>query len=346
MPEVPAPSLRAIAKLASVSPMTVSRVLRNSPHVTSETRDRVLAAAQELNYTPDPHLTRLMHLMRGRKARSERGVIALIREDVPRDPLQDPAYQYVQLSDIERRAKQHGYRVEEFWLGRNNLSATRINGILKARGIEGIIVSPQSSRLLCAGIDFASFASVTIARGLLTPALHRAMADMMLGIQSATSELARRGYRRIGLAITRWIDDRSHNFYSGAMLHFQQGLPRSQRVPMLLFPDNDISGCRGIFTDWMRNYRPDALISFDTHVPSWLRKLNLRFPDDIGFVAHDWNPRSQGLAGINHNRHLTAASAVDLLATQLLHNESGIPSIPLQTMTTPDWVEGASVRPA
>lgn len=346
MAETPAPSLRAIAKLAKVSPMTVSRVLRNSPQVTGETRDRVLVAAQALNYKPDPHLARLMHLMRGRKVRAERGVIALVREYVPRDPLQDPAYQYVHLSDIECRAEQHGYRVDEFWLGRNNLSATRLNGILRARGIEGIIVSPQSSKLLCAGIDYASFASVAIARGLLNPTLHLAMADMMLGIQRATGELSRRGYRRIGLAITRWIDDRSHNFYSGAMLHFQQSLPLKQRVPILLFPDNEISGCSGIFMDWMKKHRPDALISFDTHVPDWLRKLDLRFPDDIGFAAHDWNPRSLGVAGINHNRHLTAASAVDLLATQLLQNESGIPRTPRQIMITPEWVEGASVRPA
>lgn len=344
MPHKPAPNLRAIASLANVSPMTVSRVLRNSPRVTDETRKRVLAAAKKLDYQPDPHLSRMMHLVRGRKAKAERGVIALIREHVSHDVLQDLAYQYVDLADIQRRAEQHGYRAEEFWLGRNNLSAKRLTSILHARGIEGILVSPQSSKLLCAGIDYSSFASVTFARGLPDPPLHRAMADMMLGIQTATIELTRRGYQRIGLAITRWIDDRSHNFYSGAMLHFQQSLPPRQRVPILLFPRNDIASCRDIFTDWMKKHRPDALISFDTHVPDWLKQLRLRFPDDIGFVAHDWNPKSKGLAGISHRRDQTAAAAVDLLATQLLHHERGIPEVPRQIMITPEWVEGASVR--
>ncbi|MBX7207713.1 MAG: LacI family transcriptional regulator [Verrucomicrobiaceae bacterium] len=344
MPEKPSANLRAIATMADVSPMTVSRVLRNSPRVTTETRERVLAATAKLDYQPDPHLSRMMHLVRGRKAKAERGVIALIREHVPRDVLHDPAYQYVDFTDIERRAAQHGYRAEEFWLGRNNLTARRLTSILQARGIEGIIVSPQSSKLLCAGIDYSCFASVAIARGLPDPPLHRAMADMMLGIQTATVELTRRGYRRIGLAITRWIDDRSHNFYSGAMLHFQQSLPPRQRVPLLLFPHNDIASCRDIFTAWMKKHRPDALISFDTHVPGWLKQLRLRFPEDIGFVAHDWNPKSHGLAGISHRRDQTAAAAVDLLATQLLHNERGIPAVPRQIMITPEWVEGASVR--
>lgn len=345
MPDTPAPNLRAIAALANVSPMTVSRVLRNSPRVTDETRNRVLAAAKKLNYQPDPHLSRMMHLVRGRKAKAERGTIALIREHVPHDVLQDPAYQYVDLADVQRRAAQHGYRAEEFWLGRQGLTPKRLTSILQARGIEGIIVSPQSSKLLCAGLDFTSFAAVTLARGLPDPPLHRAMADMMLGIQVATAELNRRGYQRIGLAITSWVNDRSHHFYSGGMLHFQQSLPPRQRVPMLLFPQNDLSRCGDIFTAWMKKHRPNALISFDAYVPDWLEKLRLRIPDDIGFVAHDWNPKTPHFAGISHRRDQTAAAAVDLLATQLLHHERGIPDVPRQIMITPEWVEGASVRP-
>lgn len=345
MPDSPAPSLRAVAALAKVSPMTVSRVLRGSPRVTAGTRDRVLSAARELDYQPDPHLARMMHLVRGRKALAARGVIALVREEVPRDALCDPAYQYVDFADVGSRAAKHGYRAEEFWLGRDNLTAARLTGVLRARGIEGVLVSPQSSKLLCAAIDYSAFAAVAFARGLPDPPLHRALADMMLGIQAATTRLAGRGYRRIGLAITRWIDDRSHNFYSGAMLHFQQALPPRQRVPILLFPHNGIARCRESFAAWMRRHRPDALISFDTHVPGWLEELGLRFPDDIGFVAHDWNPQKPGFAGIHHRRAATAAAAVDLLATLLLHNERGIPEVPRQIMITPEWVDGPSVRP-
>ena len=54
------PSLNDIALAASVSKMTVSRVLRNQRKVASETREAVLAAAKELGYVPDPQVTRLM----------------------------------------------------------------------------------------------------------------------------------------------------------------------------------------------------------------------------------------------------------------------------------------------
>jgi len=47
-------TIRDVAKLASVGVGTVSRVLNNSPSVSNETRQRVLAAIDELDYSPNP----------------------------------------------------------------------------------------------------------------------------------------------------------------------------------------------------------------------------------------------------------------------------------------------------
>ena len=46
-------TIRDVAKLAGVSPMTVSRVINGSPKVTAETRERVEAAIAELRYVPN-----------------------------------------------------------------------------------------------------------------------------------------------------------------------------------------------------------------------------------------------------------------------------------------------------
>ncbi len=42
-----------IAKIADVSPMTVSRVLNNKKNISDATRKKVLKAAEELNYIPN-----------------------------------------------------------------------------------------------------------------------------------------------------------------------------------------------------------------------------------------------------------------------------------------------------
>ncbi|MEY5026550.1 MAG: hypothetical protein RLZZ244_2078 [Verrucomicrobiota bacterium] len=338
------PSLQSIANAAGVSAMTVSRVLNQFPGVSETTRARVLEAARVLRYQPDPHLARMMHLIRGRKGSRVRAAIAVIRETAPDDGLSDAVHQFVPLEDIERRAQQHGYRVEEFWLGRDGMDARRVGRILDARGVEGVLVSPQSSRLWCAELDYTPYSAATFGYGLLRPSLHRATTNMMEGIRMALEELGARGYERVGLAVTQWVNERSQNAYTAALLDFQQRLPKRSRVPPLVFPSNNLALCGGVFSDWMVAQRPDAVISFDYHVPEWLDRLGLRVPEDVGFVVHDWAPRMAGVAGIHHRRDHVAAAAVDLVATQLLHNERGIPRVPWQILVLPEWIEGATIR--
>jgi len=82
-------------------------------------------------------------------------------------------------------------------------------------------------------------------------------------------------------------------------------------------------------------------------VPDWItKKLKLKIPEDVGLVVHDWVERHTGFAGINHRRPHVAAAAVDLLATQLMHNERGIPEVPRQILIPPAWIDGGSIRSA
>jgi LacI family transcriptional regulator len=339
-----APSLQTIAQRAGVSAMTVSRVLRKAPRVAEETRARVLRAVEELGYRPDPHLARMMHLIRANKQVRICAVLAVIREYVPQDDLLGPSYQYVPIEPMRQRAQAHGYEVEEFWLGKDGLTPRRLQKILHARGIEGVIVSPQSVQLPCSRLDYSPFAAVTFGYAMREPALHMCAGNMTLGIQTAAAQLHTRGYRRIGVAVTQWIVNRSQFGYSGGLFHWQQDLPRKDRVPLLLLPHNKISRGYSAFAKWMRIYEPDALISFDTDVPGWLTRLGLRVPEDIGFVAHDWTPRMAGYAGIYQRRDHLAAAAVDLVATQLLHHERGVPEVPRQILIPPAWIDGSSVR--
>lgn len=339
-----AATLKDIARAAGVSLMTVSRVLRGAPKVSPETRARVQAEAKRLNYQPDPHLTRMMQVVRGKKETRVRAVIAVIREHVPQDGLLGASYQYVSIEHIRHRAQAHGYAVEEFWLGKDGLTPKKLQKILHARGIEGVIVSPQSTQLPCSKLDYTPFAAVTFGNAMQHPALHMCAGNMTLGIHTAAEQLTARGYQRIGVAVTKWIVNRSQFGYSGGLFHWQQSLVPDQRVPLLLFPSNDISKGYDAFAKWMREHRPDALITFDTHVPAWLKRLGLRVPQDIGFVVHDWTPKMPDYAGIYQRRDHLAAAAVDLIVTQLSQHEHGVPEVPRQIMIPPQWVDGPSVR--
>ncbi|MES2693294.1 MAG: LacI family transcriptional regulator, partial [Verrucomicrobiota bacterium] len=311
--------------------------------VSAAVRERVRAAARKIGYQPNPQIARLMTIVRGAKGRRVRAAIGVIRDDIPDDELHDRAYQYVSIDDIRRRAERHGYRAEEFSLGRDGMTPGRLNSILRARGVEGIIVSPQSSRAIGEQLDFAPFAAATFGFGLQSPALHRASTNMTQGILRAAERLERLGYRRIGIAITQWIDSRADHTYSGALLYYQQKVAPRHRVPLLVIPDK-VSGGASAFSAWFRRHKPDVIISFDTYVPDWLARLGLRIPEDVGLVVHDWTERMTNFAGIHHRRSHVAAAAVDLVATQLMHNEHGIPEVPHQILIPPAWIDGPSIR--
>jgi DNA-binding LacI/PurR family transcriptional regulator len=320
--------LSQIAQLAGVSTMTVSRVLNDSPKVAKATRKKVLAAIDTMDYKPDPLVTRLMALIREHKKRGIRAAIAVVRDKVI-----TPYYQYVPLSAIRERAGQYGYAVEEFFLGQNSLNARRLKDILQHRCIEGVIASPPSLPRYLPDFDFTSFTSVTFGYGLQQPELHRVSSNMTQGILSALAHLTNEGYQRVGIVITEWIDRRADYTYSGALLHNQQSIPKKNRLPMLYLPNESIGAGRKDFLSWFKKHKPDALISFDRPIPEWMENdLNVKPGKDMGFLAHDWNPNMAPLAGIDHRREEVAKAAVDLLVSQLMHNEKGIPDVPRQIL--------------
>lgn len=337
-------SLHDIARVAEVSAMTVSRVLRGLPGVGARTRERVLAVASEMGYEPDPELIRAMQLVRDKKLRGSRSVIAVVRELPEKGELPAGACHFVLQEDFKRSAAVHGYLTEEFWLGRDGLTPGRLSDILHARGIEGVIVSPQSVSMPCQYLDFSRFAAVTVGYALREPSLHRSTTNVVPGMQFVFDRLMESGYRRIGIAIAKWVDDRTQNIYSSSMLRLQYQLAGGERVPLLYFEHNDYWRDEEVFCDWVRKHEPDVIISYEEHVPQWLKKMGLRIPQDVGLVVHDWVPGMEGWAAINHRRDFIAEGAVDLLMMQMMRRERGVPEVPRQISIPPEWVEGGSIR--
>lgn len=91
------PTVKDVAKYAGVSAATVSRVLGNGPHVSSEKRERVHAAIRELDYRPDQVARSL------RRRRSN--LLALVVSTI-----ENPFFTEVARS-AERCAHRHGYNL-------------------------------------------------------------------------------------------------------------------------------------------------------------------------------------------------------------------------------------------
>ena len=127
------PNIRQVATLAGVSPMTVSRVLNDSPKVLPDTRERVLAAISELNYRPNG-VARALATQRTRRI----GV------------LMDSVAEYGPTSTlraIEFAAREAGYSVTSVSIrDEEHLSPEESVAHLTDQGVEALcVVAPRSS---------------------------------------------------------------------------------------------------------------------------------------------------------------------------------------------------------
>jgi LacI family transcriptional regulator len=125
-------TLRDVAELAGVSPMTVSRVINNSPRVQADTRRRVEAAIVELEYVPN-------RLARG-LIRRKTGTLALLVPD-----LANPFFTLI-VQSAEDVAWRAGYHVI---LCDTRAELERERGYLEdmvAFQVEGVLVAPVSDR--------------------------------------------------------------------------------------------------------------------------------------------------------------------------------------------------------
>ena len=121
-------TIRDVAKLAGVSPMTVSRVINGSPKVSPDTRERVEAAIAELHYVPNT-------LARG-LTQQRSGTIGMVVPD-----LGDPFFTLV-LRGAEQVARAAGYRVIVCnTTSDGELEASYIDDLI-ANQVDGVILAP------------------------------------------------------------------------------------------------------------------------------------------------------------------------------------------------------------
>jgi LacI family transcriptional regulator len=333
-------TMQMIADEAGVSRMAVSLALRNSPKISAETRQRIHEIAQRFGYRPNPLVSALMTQLRDIRRVPRPTTLAYVTAHPTADGWRLPGPFVDFFEGAKSRAEALGYTLEEWWARKPGLSETRFSEILFNRNIHGLLVAPLPEGGSTLGIDWARFATGTIAFSLASPAIHRASNDQYQSIYAALTELGRLGYRRVGLAITNEQDVRVQRKWSAGYLVYHQSIAPERRVPSLLAATN----FKDEFIEWYQQHQPEAVLSQDPLVPDYLRDLSVTVPTQAGFVHLALTEADRGFAGINQNSRLVGASAIDLVDAQLRRNERGVPVAPKTVLIQGRWVPGPTVR--
>jgi len=121
-------TIRDVAKLAGVAPITVSRVINQSGYVSPETQTRVEAAAVELNYVPNM----LAHSLRSKSTRT----IALVLADIT-----NPFWTSV-ARGAEDEASRQGFIVIFCNTDENAAKEKQYVSMLLRRRVDGVLLVP------------------------------------------------------------------------------------------------------------------------------------------------------------------------------------------------------------
>ena len=352
-------TLDTIAKAAGVHKMTVSLALRNQPSVSTKTRERIQALAKKMGYRPNPLLSIFQAHVRARHAPGYQATIAWINDNPARDFWHKHPYTRGLLDPIRQHAEQLGYRLDEIWL--ENLdqeqpeeTIARFTPILRARGIHGIILPPWRLRGL-SSLPWPDIAVTAIGSHHGPPPAgwkqtqwsenihHLANYDYFANVGIAVDELRKQGYRRIGFALSRYMDDFSDRLYRGGFLAKQWECPAKDHVPILLDENLD-AAVSPAFRDWIKVQKPDVVIYSKSQTLGWLKQLGLRVPQDIGLAHLALAEDVAGWSGIDAQLAEIGAAAVDLLVNQLRSNERGAPAHPRKVLVIGRWVAGKTTR--
>lgn len=342
------PNQRAIAKAAGVNQATVSLALRNSPSIPDATRERIRKVAEELGYQPHSYVSTLMSHIRSGRVPRDKGCIAILRSE--KEPegaafnISNNTYT-LQLKGMIERAEKIGFTTELFYMDPEKMSFKRLNGILQARGIAGLIVMMTSGWDLTnlEQLSLNDFSLSTISYHLPDKRIDRVATHHRHNVHMAYRCVRERGYQRVGFCLPEEaVEGVDLNWKAGFLLEYDRD-DESTRIP--LFVGKPGRTPIETFKKWLRKWKPDVIMSLVGHEKIWLDELKMRVPEKIGIVCLNRLPGAS-FSGIEENHEVIGSTALDLVANQIMLNERGYRRHPKLILIDGEWVEGNTLRPA
>ncbi len=339
--------MREVARAAGVHQTTVSLALRNDPRLPENTRSRIQEIATQIGYRPDPMLTALNHYRYVRQEPKSPTHIAFLLNFHDRAELNDSYRHRLFVQGACEQAEKIGFALDTFFIGhRLHEAGPRIERVLEARGIVGVILAAFGDQMAKFKMNWDRFSIVRIESQQLDQPLHTVSSNQMGITREAVRRLSKLGYRRIGLAVGESDETCLRNAFS-AGYHVEVALhPRLSNLPPLLFPDGmGTSDIAPALANWIRSYQIEVIISNWHEVPEALQLAGLRRPDDIVVATLDLNPDRGANAGIRQNHGSVGERAVEQVAILMRTHQRGLGRPRNSTLIDGEWVDGSDVPP-
>lgn len=332
--------MRDIARSLGVSHVTVSYALRGLARVSESMRRKICAEAERMGYRPDPLLQALSTYRRTSRSSTIQAALAwLCCWERPEEMFERKEF-HAYWAGVKQTAEAHGYRLEPLTPS-PALSLQRIQQIMRARNIVGVLIPPPQSsfNIKLSDQDWSDFVLVKFGHSFGELRVHLVTSAHVHNAMLAFEKIRERGYRRIGFVTSVYSMKRTQ--FACGFLRAQYDVPAEEHVPILALSEEDVKSGRSVaLREWLAKDRPDAVLSNLREVPEMLTKLGLRIPDDIGVAAlsvHDGNAD----AGIDQNPFEIGRAACEMIIAQIIHGGAGVQEFPRELLVEGEWKDGS-----
>ncbi len=336
------PNYRTIAQACGVGKTTVGRVLQGVGYVSANVRQRVLDAAANLGYQPDPSLGALSRRRWPKGAQPHTVTLAWIF----RGKKGTPSPQAPEFRGACGRAAELGYTIDSFNLS-DYPGAAALSRVIYNRGIRGVLVQALRDGEQI-NLDWPLFFTIFVGPENDVARVHNVLADFRAAMHQGVTNCLERGYRSIGIALMNYqasgtnVPFRAQALYERERVEFALG----PQPPLFEFQPKDPDAVP--FRKWVKSHRVDAIVS--THIQPYYfltspngpahRFKILRVPQDIGFICLREAPELPDLTHMDLREFEQGRQAVDLAHQQLQHGMIGRPEVPLRLLIPPAFVSG------
>lgn len=330
---------RNIAHKLGLDHSTVSLALRNSQKISETKRKLVQKTALEMGYTLNASAA---NLAKHRILSSQKPVSAVIAWlncwQKPDELLQLNEFQQY-FNGAKETAERFGYALEEFIVYKG-MSLKRVEKIMKARGLRGILLPPHSNDVDFHQMDWSRFSVMRFGRSIQHPLAHMTSADQVGNMIIAYEEVAKRGYKRIGLA-GRPAGEHWDDFDAGYLK--AQGMnSKETRIPIFCMNGKNPSSQLPEFKEWLDAWEIDAVISATSGVGTMLKAAGYKIGTDIGTATMSVLDTIID-AGIYQNSDEIGRVAALNLITQIQDDDTGVPNLFRKTLVPGVWQDGNSL---
>jgi DNA-binding LacI/PurR family transcriptional regulator len=316
MPQANLPTMDDVAAHAGYARATVSMALRQDPRIRAATRQRIVAAARQLGYKPNPLVAALMTTRRMQRVTAQHTELAFITTHSDSDPLRQYQAYLSFYSGAKRRATELGYSLKEFPLRTEGQSAARCLQILRARNIHGLLMAPLPRNQKTVNLDFTGFAVVGAGLSIVEPAIERVANDHFQSAVLAVRHCLALGYRRVGLVVSEETSQRlDHRWLSGFLLASREFLNCDRVRPLMPERQEQI---KAELTPWCCKERPDVVLFGNISA-----QYPLAMPPGVDWVSLDVERLDGDVTGIFQDSHGVGTVAVEHLVARMQRGEFG-----------------------